>query len=72
MEMWAEFEMNVQHGDHFLSLDIAKGYRHMRLHPAMREWFIFKYDGRYSRCVALPFGWGSSPLWFTQFMAPFV
>ena len=72
MEMLAEFAMKVRHGHHFLSLDIAMGYRHMRLHPAMRDWFIFKYDGRDYRCMALPYEWGRSPLWFTQLMAPFV
>lgn len=72
MEMIAEFAMNVQRGDYFISMDIEKGYRHLRLHPDMRDWFIFRYGPRYYRCVALPFGWGRSPLWFTQLMAPFV
>lgn len=38
----------------------------------MRDWFIFRYEGRYYQCVALQFGWGRSPLWFTWFMAVFV
>lgn len=38
----------------------------------MRDWFVFHYHGRYFRCVALPFGSGRSPLWFTQLMDPFV
>lgn len=38
----------------------------------MRKWFIFRYGGRYYQCVALPFGWGRSPLWFTRLMAPFL
>lgn len=38
----------------------------------MRDYFLFSYGGRFYRCIALPFGWGRSPLWFTQAMAPFV
>ena len=72
METLAEFAMQVQPGDHMLSMDVLKGFRHFRLHPDMRNWFIFRYTGRYFQCVALPFGWGRSPLWFTQLMAPFV
>ena len=72
MESIAEFAMEIQKGDHFLSMDLYKGYRHFRLAPAMRDWFIFHYAGRYYQCVALPFGWGRSPLWFTQLMAVFV
>lgn len=72
METLSEFAMSVQPEDHMISFDIEKGFRHLRLHPAMRDWFIFRYDGRYYQCVALPFGWGRSPLWFTRLMAPFV
>ena len=59
-------------GDHMLSMDVLKGFRHFRLHPDLSNRFIFRYAGRYIQCVALPFGWGRSPLWFTQRMAPFV
>ena len=62
MESLSEFATEIQEEDHFLSMDIQKGYRHFRLHPQMREWFIFRYEGRYYQCVALPFGWGRSPL----------
>ena len=40
--------------------------------PANGDWFIFGYDGRYYQSIPLPFGWGRSPLWFTQLMIPFV
>lgn len=56
METLAEFAMSVQPEDHMLSFDIEKGFRHLRLHPAMRDWFIFRYNGKYYQCVALPFG----------------
>lgn len=72
MESLAEFAMSVQDRDHFLSMDIYKGYRAFRLHTVMRDWFIFRYQGRFFRSIALPFGWGRSPLWFTQLVAPFV
>lgn len=72
MESMTEFAMQVEEGDYFVSMDVEKGYRHLRLHPSMRKWFLFRYAGRYYRCVALPFGWGRSPLWFTQFISTFV
>ena len=50
---------------------IEKGYRHLRLAPGIRDWFLLKYHGRYFRCLALPFGWGRSPIW-TRLMAPFI
>lgn len=56
METLPEFAMSVQPEDHMISFDIEKGFRHLRLHPAMRDWLIFGYDGRYYQCVALPFG----------------
>jgi hypothetical protein len=55
-----------------VSFDIQAGYRHFRLAPQMRDWFLFRYDGRFYRCIALPFGWGRSPMWFTQLMVPMV
>lgn len=72
MESISEFAMSIEKGDYFLSFDIKSGYRHFRLAPAMRHWFIFLYEGRYYQCVSLPFGWGRSPRWFTHFMIPFV
>ena len=61
--------MEMQKGDQFISMDIHKGYRHFRLHPSMRDWFVFRYAGKYYQCVALPFGWGRSPPWFKMLMA---
>ena len=59
MEMLAEFAMIVQKGENVLSQDIGKGYRHMCLHPSMRDWIMVTYGQRYYRCVTLPFGWGA-------------
>lgn len=53
-------------------IDIQSRYSHFFLYPQMRDYFIFHYGGRFSRCIALPFGWGRSPLWFTNFMRGFV
>lgn len=51
-------------------MDIEKVYRHLRQKLAMRDWFLFKYDGRYYQCVSLPFGWRRSPEWFTDLICP--
>jgi Reverse transcriptase (RNA-dependent DNA polymerase) len=55
-----------------VSFDIQAGYRHFRLTPQMRDWLLFRYDKRFYRCIALQFGWGWSPMWFTQLMVPMV
>lgn len=33
---------------------------------------MFHYDGRYYRCIALPFGWSRSAFWFILLLKPFV
>ena len=42
MESLAKCASDIQKGDNFLSMDVEKGYRHLRLHPDMRDWFIFR------------------------------
>jgi hypothetical protein len=54
------------------SFDIKAGYRHFRLAPKVRNWYLFRYEDMYYRCVALPFGWGRSPMWLTQLMVQLV
>ena len=72
METLESFALEIKPNDHLLSFDIEKGYHHLRLHPAIRNWFLFRIDGRYFRCIALPFGWKLSPFYFINFMRPFV
>jgi hypothetical protein len=72
METLPSFALQLLANDHLMSWDVKPGYRHFYLHPKMRDYFLFHYDGRYYRCVALPFGWGRSVLWFTKLMRPFV
>lgn len=38
----------------------------------MRNFFLFHYKGRYYRYVALLFGWGRSPMWFTKILRGFI
>ena len=72
MESLSEFAMEMQKGDHLISMDKDKGCRQCWLHPSMRDLFVFRNAGKYYQCVALPFGWARSPLWFTMLMAIFV
>jgi hypothetical protein len=51
---------------------VRSGYRHFYLHPRMRDYFLFHYGGRIYSCIALPFGWGRSGLWFMKLMRPVV
>jgi hypothetical protein len=61
IETLPQYAMDLEKGDHMASFDIKSSYRHFRLAPRMRDWFCFRYDGRFLRCIALPFGWGRSP-----------
>ena len=72
METLESFAVDLAQGDHMFSFDIAKGYHHFRLHPDIRNWFIYRINGRYFRCIALPFGWKLSPAYFIKFMRPMV
>lgn len=72
METIPSFALDLQKDDTLMSWDIKSGYRHMYLHPDMRDFFVFRFDGRFYRCIALPFGWGRSALWFTKLMRPIV
>lgn len=71
METVPGFALEMEQGDMMFSFDIKAGYRHFYVHPDMRN-FLFHYCGRYFRCVALPFGWGRSPMWCTKMMRGFV
>lgn len=58
--------------DRLISFDIYKGFHLLPLHPSMRDWFLFRYAGKYYLCAFFPFDWSLSPWWFTQVMVPFI
>ena len=68
METLPSFALELKRGDMLIFWDVKGGYRHMCLHPDMRDYFSFGYNGRYFRCIALPFGWCRSAMWFTKLM----
>jgi hypothetical protein len=72
MNKVAEFAATVEEGDHFISFDIEGGYRYFFLAEPVRNFFLFPYDGRVYRCIALPFGWSRSAYWFVNLLKPFV
>jgi hypothetical protein len=72
MENFPGFAVNLLKNDYLMSWYVKSGYRHFYLHPRMRDYFLFHYGGRFYRCIALPFGWGRSVLWFTKLMRPIV
>lgn len=72
MERLEDFSDEIHQGESLISFDLAAGYRHVHLHPAMLNFFLFRYGGRVYRCLALPFGWGRSAYHFTRFLRPFV
>jgi Reverse transcriptase (RNA-dependent DNA polymerase) len=66
METLPEYALELERGKKMVSFDIQAGYRHFLLASQMRDWFLFRYGGHFYRCIALPFGWGRSLMWFTQ------
>jgi hypothetical protein len=72
METLPSFGLSLCKNDYVMTWDIKAGYRHFYLHPLMRDFVEFRYYGRYYRCIALPFGWGRSVIWFVKLMRPFV
>lgn len=72
MDNLTEFLMSVHPEDHMISFYIEKGVPHLGIHPTIRDWIIFHYDGQYYQFVSVPFGWGHSPLRFTRLVSPFV
>jgi hypothetical protein len=51
------------------------GTENIVLYPvpvSMRDMFLFRHAGRFYQRVALPFGWGRSPMWFTRLLRPVV
>jgi hypothetical protein len=62
METLPEYALELEHGKKMVTFDIQAGYRHFRLDPQIRDWFLFSYDEPFYRCIALPFGWGSSTM----------
>jgi hypothetical protein len=68
----ARVRFRVRTREKMVSFDIQEGYRHFGLAPQMRDWFLFRCDGIFYRCIALSVGWGRSPMWFTQLMIPMV
>ena len=72
METLEKFCLDLDQDDRMSSFDLTKGFRHFRLHPAVRNWSICSFQGRYYRCISQQFGWNFSPAYFIQLMIPTV
>lgn len=72
METVQSFALDMEKNDVLMSWDFKSGYRHFYLHPDVRNFFVFRYGGAFYRCIALPFGWGRSVLWFMKLLRPLV
>lgn len=63
MDTLSSFLFHLQENDVMMSFDIKSGYHQMFLHPAMRDYFIFHYGGRFSLL--------GPPLWLGSIMLLF-
>lgn len=60
METPESFLLHLAQNNRMFSFDIAKEYHHFRLHPSIRNVFIFRVNGRYNRSLTLYFRWDMS------------
>lgn len=42
------------------------------MHESIRDFFLFHFQGRYFRCIDLPFAWCRAAFWFVNMMKPFI
>lgn len=66
MEGIPTVEAIVQRDDWMLTLDIAKAYVHLPLHPEAQEYLCFRWAGKVWSYTALPFGLNLAPRAFTK------
>jgi hypothetical protein len=50
-----EYDLELERGEKMVSVDIQAGHRHFRLAPQLRDWFVFRNDGLFYRCIAFSF-----------------
>ena len=50
------------------SIDISDAYHHLRLHPAIENYFQFRVAGQWFVARGLPIGWAPAPMAFTKFV----
>lgn len=72
MERKEKFSSITMEGYRILSTDVRAGYKHFSLHPQIRDFFLFHYEGRLYRFLALQFVWRKSAWWFVHLMKPLV
>lgn len=72
MEDLGAVAAQLQEGDQLLSYDLEQGYYHVELHPSIRQFFGFQFEGQYYMWNVLPFGLSTAPLVFTKVMRPVV
>jgi Reverse transcriptase (RNA-dependent DNA polymerase) len=70
------FSVSMRRHDKMLSMDLRSGYKHIRLHPAMRDYFVVPVNlmddtVKYFRYLILPFGWSRSGYWFSRLVSRF-
>jgi hypothetical protein len=58
----------ILQGDYAVSIDITSAYNHVSVHPSLRPFLCFQFEGiSYSYC-GMPFGYKDAPRIFTRIM----
>jgi ribonuclease HI len=58
----------LMQGDYATSIDIRSAYNHVNVHPALRPYLGFSFEGRSYVYKAMPFGLKNAPRVFTKIM----
>ena len=67
MEGLKEVRVLLREGDYMTKIDIKSAFYHIPLHPKVRKYFQFRFQGRVYQWRFLPMGWNGSPMWFARF-----
>ena len=58
--------LTLRRGDWLFKVDIKDAFFHVPVHPGLRDWLRFKWQGCHYHFSALPFGLSASPRAFTK------
>lgn len=70
MEGISTVKQLIRKGDFMTKLDLKDAYLTIPLYPKHREWLRFRWNGKTSEFLSLPFGLSSAPWAFTKILRP--
>lgn len=62
----------ISEGNHLVSIDLERGFHHLKLRPDQRKYVCFQWRGKIYQWVAMPFGLKCAPYLFSKTVHPVV